>query len=127
REILDLDLLRIGVDGDLGRQRLHRLFALGREGLVALGGDALQAAQVGARARRDEPADDDVLLQALEGVDLALDRGLGQHARRLLERGRGDEAARLQRGLGDAEQNRLSDRLTTATGLRLGVLILDLD
>ena len=77
---------------------------------VALGGDLAQAAQHAARAGRDEPADDDVLLEAFQRVDLAVDGGVGQHARRLLERGRRDERAGLQRGLGDAEQNRRAGR-----------------
>ena len=41
-------------------------------------------------------------------VDLAVDRRLGQHPRGLLERGRGDERAGLQAGLGDALQHRLA-------------------
>ena len=64
----------------------------------------------GAGAGRDQPADDDVLLEAVERVDLAVDRRLGEHARRLLERRRRDERAGLQRGLGDAEQHRMRGR-----------------
>src|SRR6516164_1594155 len=62
-----LSLFRLGLLGDLERQRLefHRLLAAGFQRLVALGGDPLQSAQVGARAGRNQPADDDVLLQAL--------------------------------------------------------------
>src|SRR5438132_156113 len=56
---------------------------------------------------RNQVADDDVLLEAPQVVHLALDRGLGQHARRLLEGGRRDEAVGRERGLGDAEQERL--------------------
>ena len=40
--------------------------------------------------------------------DLAVDGGIGEHARGLLERGRRDEAPRLQRRLGDAEQHGLA-------------------
>jgi hypothetical protein len=40
---------------------------------------------------RDQAADDDVLLEAAQVVDLAVDGRLGQHARRLLERRRRDE------------------------------------
>ena len=47
-------------------------------------------------------------LRPVERVDLALDRGLGEHPRRLLERRRRDEAAGLQARLGDAEQHRLA-------------------
>src|SRR5690606_19917324 len=63
-----------------------------------------------ARAGRDQPADDDVLLQAPELVPLAVDAGLGEHAGGLLERRRGDERLGGQRGLGDAEQHRPEPR-----------------
>ena len=75
-------------------------------------------AQHAAGAGRDETADDDVLLQALERVDLAVDGGVGEHARGLLERGRGDERAGLQRRLGDAEQHRLARRRPLARPCR---------
>src|SRR5207237_159007 len=55
-----------------------------------------------------QPADNDVLLQALERVVLAVDGRLGEHPRRLLERSRGDERTRLQARLGDAEQHRMT-------------------
>src|SRR5438046_3088073 len=67
-----------------------------------------QAVHARAGAGRDQTANDDILLEARERVDLALNRGFGQHARRLLERRGGDEAAGLQAGLGDAEQHRLA-------------------
>src|SRR6185436_16752930 len=92
-----LDLLRLGFFRDLQRERLHGGLAAGRQGLVALGGDALEIAQVGAGACRNEPADDDVLLQALQAVRLAMYRGVGEHTGGFLERRRRDEAARLQR------------------------------
>ena len=43
-------------------------------------------------------------------VDLAVDRGLGEHLGRLLERGGRDEDSGRERRLGDAEQQRLGDR-----------------
>src|SRR5262249_34711296 len=52
-------------------------------------------------------ANNDVLFEPVERVDLAVDRRLGEHARRLLERRRRDEGPCLQRGLGDAEQHRM--------------------
>src|SRR6185503_21098369 len=70
-----------------------------------------QAIHASARARRDKPADDDVLLEAFERIDLALDRRLGEDTRSLLERSRRDEAAGLQRRLGDSEQDGLAFRL----------------
>src|SRR5208283_1595195 len=68
RQTGDSDSLGRGLGGDLDGQGFHGRRAARGEGLVALGGDALQGAKVGAGARRDEPADDDVLLQALQGV-----------------------------------------------------------
>src|SRR5436190_17758898 len=62
------------------------------------------------RRRRDQLPDDDVLLQAEQPVDLALDRGVGQHLRRLLEGGRRQEGLRRERGLRDAEDERLVRR-----------------
>src|SRR5215467_11191669 len=76
-----------------------------------------------ARPRRDEPADDDVLLQAAQIVLLAHDRGLGEHARRLLERGGGDERVSRQRRLGDAEQHVAVGRGLLALALDLLVLL----
>src|SRR6478609_4760135 len=60
-----------------------------------------------ARARRDQVTHDDVFLKAAQGVDLAQRRGVGEDARRLLEGGGRDEALGLERGLGDAQQDRL--------------------
>src|SRR4051812_48329187 len=55
--------------------------------------------------RRDQLADDHVLLQAREAVDLALERRVGEDLRGLLEGGRREEGVRGQRGLGDAEDD----------------------
>src|SRR5258708_472908 len=55
----------------------------------------------------DELADDDVLLQAAQPVDLARDRGLGQDARRLLEGSCREPRGGVQRGLDQAEQHGL--------------------
>jgi len=61
------------------------------------------------RCRRDEAADDDVLLEAAQGVDRAVDGGLGEHAGGLLEARRRDEAVGGERRLGDAQQKRTTD------------------
>src|SRR3712207_9071848 len=53
--------------------------------VVAALGHALDLRDHRAGARRDERAHDHVLLQALEGVDLAVDRRLGEDAGGLLE------------------------------------------
>src|SRR5580658_10324162 len=74
------------------RDRLVLAVGAGRQdGAVALGGDRLEAVHDSAGARRDQAADDDVLLEALQGVDAAGNGRLGQYARGLLERGRRDE------------------------------------
>ena len=62
----------------------------------------------------NQPAHRHVLLQAAQVVDLAGDRRLGEHARRLLERRRRDERVGRERRLGDAEQQRLRRRRTAA-------------
>src|SRR6516164_3923345 len=83
------------------------LLAFGEDELIALDGDLAELVHHRPGSRRDQPADDDVLFEAVERVDLAVDRGLGEHARRLLERRRRDEGPGLQRRLGDAEQHRM--------------------
>ena len=98
----------------------------GQDGAVALGGDRLQPVHHAAGARRDQAADDDVLLEALQRVDPARDGRLGQHARGLLERGRRDERLGLQAGLGDAEQHRVGLGRLQLLGRELGVLELEL-
>src|SRR5919201_1748460 len=70
---------------------------------------------------RDQLADDHVLLQAEQPVDLALDRGIGQHLRRLLERGR------RERGLRDPEDQRLEGRLLLLLLLDARVLAIEHD
>src|SRR5262249_60201407 len=81
--------------GGRGRLRLLLLALLENE-RVALDRDLAQAVHQRTRAGRDQAADDDVLLETVERVDLAVDRRLGEHARRLLERRRRDEGPRLQ-------------------------------
>jgi hypothetical protein len=80
-----------------------------------------------ASAGRDEAADDDVLLEPVESVGLAVDRRLGEHARRLLERSRRDERARLQRSLSDAEQHRVALGGLLGLGLGAGVDLVEFD
>ena len=67
--------------------------------------------------RRDQLADDHVLLEPVEAVDLALERGVGQDLRRLLEGGRREERVGVQRRLRDAEDDVLELR-RLAAGLR---------
>src|SRR5439155_1740598 len=76
-------------------------------------------------ARRDQPPDDDVLLETAQLVRLARDGRLGEHARGLLERRGRDEAVGRQRGLRDAEQHGL--RRGGALALRDDPLVLLLE
>src|SRR4029450_5440976 len=70
---------------------------------------------------RDQLADDHVLLQAGQAVDLALERGVGEHLRRLLEGGGGEERVRPERRLRDAEDDLLELRQLAAGRLDLAV------
>src|SRR5215475_2217523 len=81
------------------------------------------AVVVHARAGRDQPAHDHVLLQAAQVIDAARDRRLCQHAGRLLERRRRDERLGRERGLGDAEQQRFGRRGLAVFVLDAGVLV----
>src|SRR5208337_186401 len=55
---------------------------------------------------RNEPAHDDVLLEATEIVDLTGNGGFGEDAGGLLETGGGDKGIGRERGLGDTEEQR---------------------
>src|SRR5579885_2206623 len=76
---------------------------------------------------RDQLAADHVLLQAEQPVDLPLDRGVGQHLRRLLEGGGREERLRRERRLRDPEDQRLVGRLLALRLLHAGVLALEDD
>src|SRR5262245_22449961 len=113
------------------RRRWHDrrlLLALVEDQLVALHGHFADLGHRGAGARRDQPADNDVLLETLERIDLAVDRGFREDARGLLERRRREEGTGLQARLGDAEQNRRSRAglLTLFLGLLVDLVELDL-
>src|SRR5581483_11659604 len=73
----------------------------------------------------NEPSDDDVLLEADQFVLLAAHGRFGQHAGRLLERGRREEAFGRQRGFGDAQQHPVRRRLLSADIADAGVLVLE--
>ena len=89
-----------------------------------LGGDA---PSLGPGPGRDELADDHVLLQAEQVVLGAVDRRLGEHPRRLLEAGRRQERARVERRLRDAQQDRLRRRRLAALGEDPVVRLLELE
>src|SRR5579883_3342580 len=84
----------------------HRLCGQASSGSL-LARDLLFAALGNAGAGRNELADDDVLFQAHQMVGLALNRRLRQHARRLLEGSRRQEAVGVERCLCDAQQHGL--------------------
>src|SRR5262249_472192 len=96
------------VKGSFGRTRLHQLLAVLRL-LEGRAGGQIDLhlgllVHVEAGARRDQVAQDYVLLQAHEVVHLAGQGGFSQHLGRLLEAGRRDEAVGLHRGLGDPQE-----------------------
>src|ERR1700739_4926267 len=75
-------------------------------GLFHLWREAHVAVVLHAGSGRDEASDNDVLFQAAQVIDLAVDAGFGEHARGLLERRGGDEGVSGERSLGDAEEQR---------------------
>src|SRR5438552_8970117 len=112
------------------RSRRHDgrlLLAFVEDQLVALDGDFADLGHRGAGAGRDQPADNDVLLEAFQRVHLAVDGGFGEHAGGLLERGRREERAGLQARLGNAERHRRSCDGFLARFLGLGVDLVELD
>src|SRR5262249_4818324 len=89
-------------------------------------GDGLHAVVLSdAGAGRDEPAHDDVLLQADQAVHLAIDGGFREDLGGLLERGRRDEALGGEAGLGDAEEQGLRDGGLATVAQHALVLLLE--
>src|SRR6478609_6974527 len=117
-------LTRAGPEGGVGvvvvaRHGVHRgLGLLGR-----LHRDVAVAGQT--RARRDELAEDDVLLEPEEGVGLALHRGLGEDAGGLLEGRRRQPRLGRERGLGDAHELGTTRGRLAALGHDATVLVLE--
>src|SRR5437588_285527 len=72
------------------------------------------AVMLEARAGRNEPAHDDVFLEAAEIVHLAGNGRFGKHARGFLEARGGDKRIRRERRLGDAQEQRAARSRTTA-------------
>src|SRR5579862_3068470 len=102
------------------------LLALGENKRIAFDRDLADLVHHRAGTSRNEAANDDVLLKAIERIGLAVNRGLRQHPGRFLERRRGDERPRLQRGLGDAQQHRMRDRRLLAFRRETGVDLIEL-
>src|SRR3954451_12475702 len=86
-------------------------------------GDVLRRAGPG----RDQLADDDVLLEADQVVAGAVDRGLREHPRRLLEGGRREERRGVERRLGHAEEHGLCRRRLAALRQDLVVGLLEVE
>src|SRR5438067_1909581 len=109
-------------------QRREQGLALVRLGRHLLGGaDVDLPVPLETRRGRDQLADDHVLLQPEQPVDLALDRGVGEHLRRLLEGGRREERLGRERSLRDPEDQRLEGRLLLLLLLHAGVLAVEHD
>src|SRR5213079_170818 len=99
------------------RTRHHTRYGLGRrrrrlEPFRRLDLDVVIPIDAG--PRRDEMADDDVLLEPQQVVPRAADRRVGQHPRGLLERRRRDERLCRQARLGDPQEQRLVGRRLAA-------------
>src|SRR3954452_10047111 len=104
----------------VARHRVDRLLGL----LGRLDPDVAVAVDAG--ARRDELADDDVLLQTQQRVAAGVDRGIGENTGRLLERRSRQPRLGRQRGLGDAHQHRTAGGPLPALGHDPAVLLLEL-
>src|SRR4029079_15829963 len=108
------------------------LVALEQRDVVDAAGERLRRLDLGravalqARRRRDQLPDDDVLLQAGQAVDLALERRVREDLGGLLERRRRQERVRRERGLGDAEDDLLELGGLAARGLDVGVDLVQL-
>src|SRR5687768_14205066 len=126
-----LEVDPVAVAADL-LQRGEQLLLGGRprvrgRGHLRGGADLDPAVPLQPRGRRDELPDDHVLLQAEQPVDLALDRRVGQHLRRLLEGRRREERLRRERRLRDPEDQRLEGRLLLLALLLLYAEVLALE
>src|SRR5262245_36953574 len=78
-----------------------------------------------AGARRDQLADDDVLLQTAQRVGASVDRRVGEDAGGLLEGGRGQPRLGRERGLGDAHELGTTRGRLAALGDHAPVLLLE--
>ena len=107
-----------------GRRLLGRVLPALGTGAVGRRSVALHVVRK-ARAGRDEPAHDHVLLEPAQLVDLAGNRRLGQHPGRLLERRGRDEALGRERGSGDPQQDRPAGRRAPPGLDDLAVLLLE--
>src|SRR6185312_5236376 len=77
------------------------------------------------RTCRNKTADNNIFLQATQGIARATNRRFGKNASGFLERGGRDERLGRQRCLGDAQQDRLVLGRTLALGYRTVVFAVD--
>src|SRR6478735_8195629 len=112
---------------ELATEVFERLAGKGLEGRSPLALLARRHVRRRTRPSRDELADDDVLLETDEVVLGAVDGGLGQHPGRLLEGGRREEARRIERCLGHAEQDGLGRRRLATLRQDAVVVLLELE
>src|SRR5437867_5192635 len=109
-------------------QRREQGLALVRLGRHLLGGADVDLPVTLETGRgRDQLADDHVLLQAEQAVDLPLDRGVGEHLRRLLEGRCREERLGRERRFRDPEDQRFEGRLLLLLLLDAGVLAVEHD
>ena len=77
-----------------------------------------------ASTRGNQTPDNDILLEAAQMIDFALNSGFGQHSGRLLEGCGRNKAVGTQTGAGYAQQDRLAGRRIAALGDDLVVFLL---
>ena len=120
-EALEVGLLAVLAQPQLGRQlvRVEQVLVGTLRGLDRL--DLERAVVPEAGRRRDQLADDHVLLEADKPIALALEGGVGQDLGGLLERGRREERLRRERGLGDPQDPLLA--LGRRAAVLLGLLV----
>src|SRR5665213_2299555 len=122
----ELDLVAVGtvcVVGGERRQGSGRLLLLVEaRGLFA---ELLVVVQAGPGG--DQLADDHVLLEAAQLVDLPGDGCLGEHPGGLLEGGRGEPRGRVESGLDEAQQDGACDGGLATFAERAGVRLLPLE
>src|SRR5579871_3976544 len=107
REFVSLALVTHHFESPLG------LFVSSRDFRLYLGGslfhlwrEAHVAVVLHAGSGRDKASDNDVLFQAAQVIDLAVNASFGEHSRGLLERRGGDERVGRKRSLRDPEEQR---------------------
>src|SRR5690349_1082738 len=113
-------ILEVGLSENLRNRRLRERLRLRRK-LNTF--DVHFLVSIHTSSRRNEVADDDVLLESKQLVASAANCSVGQNTRGLLERCSRDERLRRERCLGDSEKQRLRSSRCLLLLLRLLVCI----